>query len=388
VSEDSAAPDPQAVLDLAPCGLLRTDAHGGILRVNRTFCRWIGHEPAELAGRRLQDLLTMGGRIFYQTHLGPLIHMQGSVSEVKLDVIQRDGRSVPMVFNAQWHGAEGEAFIEFAAFVARDRDTYERELVASRRRLEALVAEAEALQEQARDRALVAEQMMGIVSHDLRNPLQTIQMGAVLLTRGGATPHQLAVLGRITRATDRAHRLIADLLDFTQARLGKGLSLDPRPIDPHATIADVVDELSQAFPGRALRHERVGQGDCVADPDRLAQLVGNLIANALVYGQPDATVTVRSDVGADGLRLSVHNTGTPIPAEMLPTVFEPLVRGDVGASAQRSVGLGLYIVREIAKGHGGSVSVASSLADGTTFTASFPRAPQARDVTSSPAAPA
>jgi len=370
--QDTPTPQEQAALDLAPCGLVRTEPGGTILRANITFCQWVGYQREELLGRRLQDLLTIGGRIFQQTHLAPLLQMQGSVSEVKLEVVQRDGTRVPMVLNARRHELPQGLRTEIALFVARDRDVYERELVQSRKRLEELVAQATAHQEEAKDRALFSEQMVGIVSHDLRNPLSTIQMGTHVLTRGETRPHQLSILGRILRASERAHRLIADLLDFTQARLGKGISVSPKPFSLHATIADVIDELGQGFEGRALVHEKLGEGECLADADRVAQLVGNLVANAMTYGRKDAPVTVRSRIDADRFEVSVHNVGEPIPPQQQERMFQPLVRGTEGG-ALRSVGLGLYIVSEIAKAHGGEVTVRSNEADGTTFLASFPR---------------
>lgn len=366
-------PDIQAHVDLAPCGLLRTDASGTIERVNLTFSRWLGYERAELLGRRLPDLLTVGARIFHQTHLAPLMQMQGSISEVKLEMLHRDGSKLPMVLNARRHLEEGRTFTEIATFVAHDRDKYERELVLARQRLEVLVAEYKALQAEASDRAQIAEQMVGIVSHDLRNPLQTIQMGAVLLARRDATPQQLGVLGRMTRAGERAQRLIADLLDFTQARLGRGIKVEPRSFELHRLIGDVVEELAQAFPGRGLVHEHEGRGECVADSDRVAQLTGNLIANAMAYGNAGAPVTVRTTVTAGQFEVAVHNDGAPIPPQAQAALFQPMVRGTEEGGASRSVGLGLFIVSEIARAHGGKVAVASAAPGGTTFTATFPQ---------------
>jgi sigma-B regulation protein RsbU (phosphoserine phosphatase) len=200
-------------------------------------------------------------------------------------------------------------------------------------------------------------------------------MGALLLARTDPTPSQQRALDRITRAGDRAVRLIRDLLDFTQARLGTGLAVTRKAVDVHALIAETVDDLAQAFPGRKLRHVETGTGQCLADGDRLAQLVGNLVANAMAYGRPEAPVTVTSSIGPALFWLAVHNEGTPIPPETLPGLFQPMARGDnAGASAGRSVGLGLFIVSEIARAQGGSVSVESTAQAGTTFSAAFPRA--------------
>jgi phosphoserine phosphatase RsbU/P len=369
---------PPSAADLfedAACGLARTTDDGVFLQVNRRFCQWVGMEAQELVGRRkLQELLTMGGRIFHQTHWMPLLQMQGSISEVKLDVIQRDGHTVPMVMNALRREGHGAPVHDVAMFVAKDRDVYERELVLSRKKLEVLVAQANRLQAEAADRALFAEQMVGIVSHDLRNPLSTIQMGATLLARGGATPAQLRVLGRISRAAERANRLIADLLDFTQARLGQGIPLSPRPIDLRATVAEAVEELALAYPGRKLVHDHEGPVACVADGDRLTQAIGNLVSNAMTYGRLDAAVTVTSRVLPAGFEVVVHNHGHAIPPDVRQALFQPMVRGEAEAASGRSVGLGLFIVSEIVKAHGGSVAVLSDAESGTAFRATFPEA--------------
>jgi sigma-B regulation protein RsbU (phosphoserine phosphatase) len=364
----------RALLDAAPCGLLQTRADGTILRVNRTFCDWIGYAAEELVGRlRMQDLFSVGGRIFHQTHWAPLLQMQGSISEVKFDVVRRDKASVPMVFNAAVRVQQGVAVHEVAAYVARDRDQYERELVRSRKRLEELVSEATRLHAEANDRALFAEQMIGIVSHDLRNPLASILLGTALLARGELSESQQRTLNRVTSSTERANRLIADLLDFTQARLGGGLPIALEAIDLHESVAQAVDELQPVHSERSLQHVVRGEGSCAADPNRLAQVLGNLVSNAMAYGRPDAPVTVTSSLEAETCGLSVHNEGRPIPEALQARIFEPMTRGSGGHSAKRSVGLGLYIVREIAKAHGGTATVTSSEQAGTTFTVTFPR---------------
>lgn len=372
-SGNAPSSETQALFEEAACGLLQTDVSGLLLRVNRTFCNWVGYAADELVGRRkLQDLLTMGGQIFHQTHWAPLLQMQGSVSEVKLELVHRDGRSIPMLMNAIRHEQGGSPVHEIATFVVNDRHKYERELLESRKQQEVLVAEASRLHADAKDRALFAEQMIGIVSHDLRNPLSSILMGTAILSRTEPTPSQQRVIDRITRATERASRLITDLLDFTSARVGSGLAVSCQAIDLHGTAADAVEELALAFPGRKLNHVQVGEGLCLADADRLAQLVGNLVANAMAYGSLDAPVTVTSCMDAASFALTVHNFGTPISAETQRRVFEPMVRGEREAHARRSVGLGLFIVSEIAKAHGGRVSVQSSTNEGTTFSAIFP----------------
>ena len=319
----------------------------------------------------------MGGRIFHQTHWSPLLRMQGSISEVKLELVHHDGTTIPVVLNALRHERGGQMVHEIAAYVARDRDKYERELVASRGRLEELVTEANRLHAEAQDRALFAEQMVGIVSHDLRNPLSGITLATALLARTGLTDSQQRTLSRIARATDRASHLIADLLDFTQARLGGGLKVAPQPIDLHRIVGDAVDDLALAYPGRVLQHRREGDGACEADPDRLVQLVGNLVSNAMTYGAPEQPVVVTSSSDGTEVSVAVHNRGTPIAPSVQDRIFHPMTRGTVGASATRSVGLGLFIVRQIARAHGGTSEVRSTAEEGTTFRVAFPRRPHA-----------
>lgn len=325
-----------------------------------------------MGSRKIQDLLNVGGKIFHQTHWAPLLQMQGSISEVRLEVIHRDGRAIPMLINALRRERDGVWIHDIATFVARDRDKFEQELIAARKKLETTILEAKRLQAQAKDRATFAEQMVGIVSHDLRNPLATIDMGATLLARGDIPHPQRRILERMKRATDRADRLISDLLDFTQARIGAGLRIALDHIDLHSTVAEAIEELSLAHPNRKLIHVRHGNGLCLADADRLSQLVGNLVSNAVGYSDPYSAVTIESSIGQTVCSLSVANLGAPIARNVIETLFEPMVRGDAATNAGRSIGLGLYIVSEIAKAHGGTMEVSSGGQSGTVFRAVFP----------------
>ena len=377
--------DVALLFEEAPCGLLVTTEDGTILLANATFCRWTGVTAADLVGqRRLQDMFTMGARIFHQTHWAPLLRMQGSVAEIKVDIVHADGTRIPLLMNAVRRTHDSGVQHEVAMFIAKDRAKYESELVRARQQAEDSLASERAAQAElalaeshlrkaAEDRAHFAEQMVGIVSHDLRNPLSTITVATEALLLGQHDARQLKLLQFITRAAERSSRLIADLLDFTLARVGQGIYVTARPIDLHDVISHAVSELEIAFPGRPLVYRHEGDGVCLADPDRLAQLLGNLVANAMAYGAADTPVDVTSAVDPESFCLAVRNRGTPIADALLKTMFEPMTRGyDVPESA-RSVGLGLFIVREIAAAHGGTVRVTSDAAGVTTFTATFPR---------------
>ncbi|MFP2911578.1 ATP-binding protein [Pyxidicoccus sp. 3LFB2] len=249
------------------------------------------------------------------------------------------------------------------------------------------ITEPKRLTAEMRARADFERQLIGIVSHDLRNPLSAITLAvSVMLQRGGLDERMERHLQRIQRSAERATGMIRDLLDFTRARQGGGIPVFPQPADLHEVVHAVVDELHAAAPGRRLVSEQTGSGVGTWDPDRLSQMLGNLLGNALQYSPPNTPVRVVSRGLDDGVVLEVHNEGTPIPPEQQLRIFEPLERGaerpeDRGG---RSIGLGLYIVRSIAQAHGGTVEVRSLAEEGTTFTVRLPRhAPSAaanRDV--------
>jgi sigma-B regulation protein RsbU (phosphoserine phosphatase) len=370
--------------DRAPCGLLQTRANGTVVHVNETLCAWLLRTKADLIGCRFQDLLSVGSRIFHQTHWMPLLQMQGSVAEVQLEVMRQDGQVLPVLVNAAVYADGDTVMHDIALFITRDRRQYERELLHARRRAEELLESERkaqdtlqevmrAREEETKQRADLAEQLIGIVSHDLRTPLQAVLLGSALLDEDGLSPPQARIVTRIQASGERANRLIDDLLDFTQARVGAGIRAIPRELDIQHLVADCVDELRLVWPGRVVEHVHRGSTIGVADGDRLTQAITNLVNNALTYGTADRPVTVTSAVDPRGVVLTVHNFGTPIPDSLRPHIFEPLRRGeDQVKLGSRSVGLGLYIVQQIARAHGGTVDVRSLIDEGTTFTLVLP----------------
>ncbi|MFY0578485.1 sensor histidine kinase [Cystobacter fuscus] len=235
--------------------------------------------------------------------------------------------------------------------------------------------EAQRLAEEERGRRDFEQHLIGIVSHDLRNPLNAILLGVRQLLRPGELDARTTKsLERLHSSTERAVRMVRDLLDFTQARLGGRLKIEREPVDVHEVVRAAVEELQATHPERELRLETRGDGHGEWDGDRLAQLVGNLVGNALKYSPANSVVTVRSQGGPEGIRLEVHNLGEPISAEALPRLFQPLQRA-MGSpdKTSRSVGLGLYIVEQIVRAHAGSIQVNSSACEGTLFAVRLPR---------------
>ncbi|NPC77713.1 PAS domain S-box protein [Pyxidicoccus fallax] len=229
---------------------------------------------------------------------------------------------------------------------------------------------------EAQEAVRVREDVVAIVSHDLRNPLNAISLASLAMLRHEPlTEAQNRSLRRIISAADRAHRMIRDLLDFTQARAGGAIPIHPRPVDLHELTRQVVDEVHLANPGRDISVEARGDGHGEFDEDRLAQVITNLVGNALQHSPAGTPVRVSSRAEGDGVTLVVHNQGPPIPAELRPVIFEPYRRGPAAALGRGSIGLGLYITRQIVLGHGGHIDVRSTEKDGTHFTVWLPRTP-------------
>ncbi|MCY1017172.1 hybrid sensor histidine kinase/response regulator [Pyxidicoccus sp. MSG2] len=230
-------------------------------------------------------------------------------------------------------------------------------------------------EEAARQTAVFREQFLGILGHDLRNPLQAISGNAALLLRyGGLAEPQRKSVNRISISADRMARMINDLLDFTRTRLGGGYALNRARMNVHDVVQQVVEELEVAHPKRRFELSLSGNGWGEWDADRIAQAASNLVGNAVQYSPEDTAVTVSLRDEGDGVRLDVHNQGLPIPAERLPHIFDPFVRAQDMRSAQRNgLGLGLYITHEIVRAHGGLLRVTSTPQEGTRFWLHLPR---------------
>jgi signal transduction histidine kinase len=231
-------------------------------------------------------------------------------------------------------------------------------------------------EEAARQAAVFREQFMGILGHDLRNPLQAITGNAGLLLRhGGLTEPQRKAINRISISADRMARMINDLLDFTRSRLGGGYPVNRARMNVHDVLRQVVEELEVAHPRRRFALSISGNGWGDWDADRIAQAASNLVGNAVQYSPEDSVVSVAARDEGEGVRVEVHNQGLPIPAERLPQIFDPFVRAQetTRTGPRAGLGLGLYITHEIVKAHGGTLQVTSTEADGTCFWMNLPR---------------
>ena len=218
--------------------------------------------------------------------------------------------------------------------------------------------------------------ILGVVGHDLRNPLGAIHLSAALLHKRGALEGwQARSVERMRSSAGRMARIIADLLTYTGTRAGGGIPVRPRPARLDDVVRRVVDELSAVNPQCSLQVEVEGDPSGHWDPDRLEQVVSNLVSNAVDHGDPTFPVRVEIAGEPSAVVLRVSNRGPPVPEEVLGRLFEPFARPPEEKSRRSSgLGLGLYIAREIVvTGHGGTIAVASG--EETVITVRLPRGP-------------
>jgi signal transduction histidine kinase len=225
---------------------------------------------------------------------------------------------------------------------------------------------------------------LAILSHDLRNPLNSIATSAELLRHvdpGEPGTDALGCASQISTNAAVMARMISDLLDYTRTRLGAGMPVSPAPLDLGILGRAVFDEFHTAHPNRVIRFhcdsDRGGDLSGEWDADRLRQAISNLLGNAIQHGDENAPIDLKLTGETSDVVIVIHNGGPPIPPGELSKIFDPLVRGSSAEFPKRnrpgSIGLGLYIAREVARSHGGILDATSTREAGTAFTMRLPR---------------
>lgn len=219
---------------------------------------------------------------------------------------------------------------------------------------------------------------LAILGHDLRSPLQTMGMAGEFLAQRQVGPEQAREIGaRVRRSAAAMTAMVNDLLEYARSQLGADLPVRRAPADLGEVCRWAIDDVTVAQPDCRFALELSGNLRGQFDAVRMQQLLSNLLNNAVQYRGAGEPVTLGADGQQDSLVLRVHNTGSTIPPDSLSAIFDPLVQLAVEPDQQgrpsTSMGLGLFIAREIAAGHGGSIQASSSVEDGTVFTVTLPR---------------
>jgi signal transduction histidine kinase len=220
---------------------------------------------------------------------------------------------------------------------------------------------------------------LGILGHDLRNPIGAMLMSAQLTEKiGPLNERQKMLISQVVVSAERATSILDQLLDLTRSRLGLGMQLIREPMDMAFASRQLVDEMRALHPGRIFTLDISG-GDTEGEWDkpRVGQVLSNSISNAVQYGFKDLPIAVAINGGVKDVQVSVHNDGVPIPRDTIRVIFDCLIRRASDEGESTNLGLDLYITKETVSAHGGTVGVTSSEKDGTTFTARLPRSPGA-----------
>lgn len=346
-------------------GHVSTSAGGEIISINARLLDWLGHDVKDLIGKRFNAVLAIGSRIFYETHLSPLLKLQGFFEEVSVELVSKKGERIQVLLNG-YVRKDGDGkirFIRLTIYRATERKVYEDNLRHA-------VSDAQSRLKEERELAGLREQFIAVLGHDLRNPLGAIKTGASLLSRAELSDRNRSVVNLINKSSLRMEELISNVMDFARVRLGGGIVLDIQQVQILPILEQVTEELKIAFPDRTVDINCCVKTPISCDASRIAQLLSNLVANALTHGLADRPISVTARIDLKYLELSVANGGRPISEDVLETLFEPFKR-EATSPSQQGLGLGLYIASQIAGAHGGTLTAVSN-ADETRFTFCMP----------------
>ena len=355
--------------DHAPCGYLATLPDGTILRVNQTFLGWTGLSREEIEGRRrFQDLVTVPGRIYFETHCAPLLRMQGFLSEIALELTCKDRSPLHvLVTAAAKRDQAGEPlFHRITVFNATERRRYERELLLERRRAERA------------DKAKA--DLLAMIGHDMRTPLNTIGGAVQMLERLAPTAQQAKFLRMLRSSAAGLLGLATQILEFSTLEAGQ-VVVAREPFDPRAVVRETCEALLARAEEKKIALVQEISADVptsvVGDALKLQQVLGNLAGNAVKFtGAGKVTVSVRvlrTDAQGPTLELSVSDTGIGIPEDRLEAVFQEFTQADPEIGKKYGgTGLGLTICRRLVELLGGKLQVESELGKGSRFSFSLP----------------
>jgi len=220
------------------------------------------------------------------------------------------------------------------------------------------------------------ELFLGILGHDLRTPLGAISGTAQLISWAKFPDRNAEFANQILVCTGRMSHMITDLIELTRVQLGGGISINPIEADMQQICSQVLAEMKAIYPERVFQLDSDGELLGKWDNAKMSQVLSNLLGNAVQHGKSDSAIMLKAKKVKNSVELQVHNKGSAISAKLIPILFDRFIQGKSGLIADErqstSLGLGLYIAKEIIVAHGGTINVTSSDTEGTTFTACIP----------------
>ncbi len=414
--------EPNAALDALPCGVIRFTDAGSITHINRGLADLLGYDSGELLGRHVETLLTIAGRIFFQTHVYPILRLHGHANELFVLLRHRDGSDRGALLNAvRREDPAGRAEVTCVLTEVRERRKFEdallkareeaehardraeqardelarrrSELQAANEQLEQQALELELQHQQLQEQAVELElsrtaaeeanraksQFLANMSHELRTPLnaiagyvQLIQLGI----HGPVTAQQREALDRVTRSQRLLLRLVNDVLNLARIEAGRvDYRRETVALQEHVTGVLQMVEPQMTAAGIAPNVVVTPGLVVMADREKLEQVLLNLLSNAVKFTPAGGSIRVSAELGPDGREVLVRvaDTGIGIPPAKLESVFEPFVQVDSSdRPAREGTGLGLSISRDLARGMGGELTATSEPQRGSTFTIHLP----------------
>jgi PAS domain S-box-containing protein len=352
------------LFETAPCGFLTILDDGTIARANATLTRMLGYEAGELEGLPFTRLLPAPSRIFYQTHLFPLLKLHGRADEVYLALCTKDATSVPMLLNAARRERDGKPVNDLVLIAMKERSEYENSILAAKK--------------EAEEATLAKDQFVAAVSHELRTPLHSM-MGWLHLLRGDGQRDPEKVekgLGAIERGANSLKRLIEDLIDISRINSGK-VRLSVGRVEVTAILDSALDIVRPSADARSITMERAYDaeaGPVSGDPERLQQVLWNLLSNAIKFTPKEGRVTVTLTRVNSSVEIAVTDTGKGIRSDFLPYVFDRFRQAESGPTGRDGgLGLGMAITKHLVELHGGTIRAESpGEGEGSTFTVRLP----------------
>ncbi len=351
------------LLNTAPCGFLSFTDDGRVVLVNDTLLALLGYGREELVGRHVESLLPVASRIFYQTHLFPLLRLHDRVEEVYFSLRAKDGAEVPVLVNAARGERGGVVVNDCVLMHMRQRNQYEDEILEAKRAAE--------------EATRAKDEFLATVSHELRTPLTAI-LGWSRMLQTGRLDEKMAAraLDAIERNAESQNQLIGDLLDFSRIISGR-IRLEVGRVEMARVVEAAVDVVSPAADAKGIKIQTILDTKAPpvsGDHERLQQVLWNLLSNAVKFTPKGGRVQVRLARVNSSVEVTVSDTGQGIAPEFLPYVFDRFRQADTTTTRrQAGLGLGMAITKHLVELHGGTIRAESpGEGQGATFTLRLP----------------
>lgn len=357
------------------CGYFTALPDGIIVKINDTLLHWLQRERGEVLGIvRWQDFLTMGGKMYYETHFAPMLQMYGVVREVNMDLVSKTGTKMPMLINAvQVKDSEGNVLLSRSVVIdMTERKQYERELLLAKKC-------AEDLNERLAEANRQLNELIQMAVHDLKNPLHGLRMAHEMLqSMNGASAEadRLGLLNGNIAAIDRMTALITNLLQLNELEQG-AIHSHPEVLDVRNLLEGVIRDYRLRAEAKHITLMTSSNADTVIwslDSKLFEQVLDNLLSNAIKYSPLGGVVLVRLASDSSSLRIEIQDEGAGVSPEDMKKLFGKFVRLSARPTGgEHSTGLGLSIVKKMVEAMNGKVWCESENGKGATFIVELPQ---------------